>query len=102
MNIMRGDQYPIAFDIVASDGRTKITPEMASEVEIVLNGIRKTFSAEQVFYSNDTWYFPITQQETFGMPEIGRCQVRVKNGDEVIGEYVEPVYMTPSESKVIL
>ena len=98
MKIMRGDAYPIGFDIKAADGVTVITPELASEIEIVINGLRRTYSAGEVFFDEGKWYMPVTQKETFAMPEIGRCQVRVKNGDVVIGEYVEPVYMQESDS----
>ena len=99
---MRGDAYPIGFEVFAADGKTRITPELVSEVEIVICGIRKTYSGSEIYYANDLWNFPITQQETFAMPELGKCQIRVKNGNEVIGEYVEAVYVTESQSKEVL
>ena len=100
MNIMQGDAYPVGFDIVDLNG-AKITPAAVSEIEIVLNGVRKTYTAGEVYF-DDRWYFPLTQEETFAMPEVGKCHVRVKSGDVVIGEYVEPVYMIEGQSIEVL
>ena len=101
MNIMRGDAYPIKFKVKTEDG-VVITSEMASEVEIIINGIRKLYSSGEVTYSEQYWFFPMSQQESYAMPEFGRWQVRVKQGDEVIGEDGGSVYMIESQSKAVL
>jgi hypothetical protein len=77
MKIMQGDSYPIPVDIM-QDG-VVITPEMVEDVEITVGAeIRKLYSTGGITFENDTWYFLLTQQETFSMSGSNEVICRLK------------------------
>lgn len=101
MIIMQGDAYYIPFSFFDDDG-TKITNSMVDDVEIVFAGIRRTLSDNEIIYdgTNKRFLFPLTQQETFALPTIGRGEVRLKftNGD-VIGDSFGNIIVLESDSR---
>ena len=77
MKIMQGDSYPIPIDIM-QDG-VAITPEMVDEVEITVGKeIRKTLSQGGVTFEDGSWYFLLSQQETFSLSGTQPVIVRLK------------------------
>lgn len=66
MRIMQGDSYPVPVEIT-QDG-VMVTPEIVDDVEITIGkDIRKLYSTKDITFESDTWYFLLTQQETFSM-----------------------------------
>ena len=77
MEIMQGDSYPIPVDIM-QDGMV-VTPKMVEDVEITVGTeIRKLYSTGGITFENDTWYFLLTQQETFSMSGSNEVVCRLK------------------------
>ena len=77
MKIMQGDSYPIPVDIM-QDG-VVVTPEMVEDVEITVGTeIRKLYSAGDITFENNTWYFLLKQQETFSMSGSKEVVCRLK------------------------
>lgn len=77
MKIMQGDSYPIPIDIM-QDG-VVITPEMVEDVEITVGAeIRKLYSTGGITFDAGTWYFLLTQQETFSMSGSNDVVCRLK------------------------
>ena len=78
MKIMQGDSYPIPVDIM-QDG-VVVTPEMVEDVEILVGAeIRKRYSTGGVTFENGTWYFLLTQKETFSMSGSNEVVFRLKH-----------------------
>ena len=77
MNIMQGDSYPIPVEIT-QDGIV-ITPEMVEDVEVTVGKtVRKTLSGGGVTFEDNTWYFLLSQEESFSMVNSQRVIVRLK------------------------
>ena len=77
MKIMQGDSYPIPIDIT-QDG-VVITPEMVEDVEITVGKeIRKLYSTGDITFEDSTWYFLLTQQETFSISGANEVICRLK------------------------
>ena len=77
MKIMQGDSYPIPVDIM-QDG-VVVTPEMVEDMEITVGAeIRKLYSAGDITFENNTWYFLLKQQDTFSMSGNNEVVCRLK------------------------
>lgn len=77
MKIMQGDSYPIPVEIT-QDG-VIVTPEMVAEVEITVGKtVRKTYTSGGVFFTENMWYFLLTQEETFSLSGGYGVVVRLK------------------------
>ena len=77
MKIMQGDSYPIPVDIT-QDGMV-ITPEMVEDLEITVGKeIRKLRSTGDITFEDGTWYFLLTQQETFSISGANEVICRLK------------------------
>ena len=101
-SIMQGDQYGIVFNITDSEGAV-IQPEMVGDIEIVLGQVIKKYSADELYYEDGHWLFPITQNETFELNYPQESQVRVKFMDgTVIGAKIGKIDITESRSKEVL
>lgn len=100
-NIMQGDAYSVPINITA--GGTVIDDTMAETVEVMIGFIRKTYP-EEITFSDGSWLFPLTQDETFKLSSFQQTvQVRVKfNSGEVIGAVVGSVQIAGSNSKEVL
>lgn len=78
MMIMKGDSYPLYFELTL-DGIT-LTPDMVAEMEVCMGeSIRKLYSDKGVQFDNEMgmWYFWPTQEETLAMPD-GQYHVVVR------------------------
>lgn len=105
MEIMQGDQYHIAIEILVDD--QPITDiSTISDVEVCLGTLKKTMANNEIIYSETekAFLFPLTQQEAFAFPARNQSmQVRVKfqNGD-VIGEKLDYVDVESSMSRTVM
>lgn len=104
VKIMRGDSYYIPVDIT-HDGVT-VTPDMVDEIEIsVGSALQKYMSDGSVIYDNGTWYFRLSQEETFALEDS--CEVYVRtayhgNPKDVIGARAGILIATETGSKEVL
>ena len=104
MYIMQGDSYGIAFTIkIQNEIKTQDDFE---DVEILIGELSKRLALQELKYDseNQTFVFPLTQQETLNLPaNAQRAQVRckLKNGD-VLGSIIGSIIITASKSKVVL
>jgi len=100
-NIMQGDAYSIPINITT--GGTIIDDTMAETVEVMIGFLKKTYP-EEITFSDGSWLFPLTQDESFKLSSFQQTvQVRVKfNSGEVIGAVVGSVQITSSNSKEVL
>lgn len=77
MKIMQGDSYPIPVEIT-QDGAV-VTPEMVEDVEITVGkAVRKTMTGGGVTFEDNTWYFLLSQEESFSMVSQQSVIVRLK------------------------
>lgn len=87
IKMMQGDSYAVFVSLKLKDTGEPITPDMVSEVEIMVGeSLRKTYSSGTVRYDEDEmqWYFIPTQEETLALdPDNYEVQARPKfaNGD---------------------
>ena len=99
--MVQGDSYKIDIDIKNAGEALDIND--VDKVEIVLQNIIKTYPQGGVTYSDGTFHFPLTQQETMKLSPSCLMQVRVKfvSGD-VIGSEIQNIEVKRSISKVVL
>lgn len=87
IKVMRGDSYLIPIDIY-QDG-VPVTPSMVREIEVSIgSSLQKYMSKGEVVESSGTWYFRLTQEETFALEDGAAVYVRVAyrgNPGDVIG-----------------
>lgn len=104
IKIMRGDSYLIPVDIY-QDG-TPVAPELVREVEITIGtSLRKYFSKGEVTESAGTWYFRLSQEETFAMDDSSAVYVRVAyRGDQgdVVGTQSGMIIATETGSTEVI
>lgn len=103
MKIMQGDSYPIPVDIM-QDG-VVVTPEMVEDVEITVGkAIRKVYSAGDITFENNTWYFLLKQQETFSMSGSNDvvCRLKYPVTGYTHGVRVGYLSVTEIDQKVVL
>lgn len=102
--IMQGDEYSIPFVIETASGTA--TPDIFSDLEIVIGNMRKTLSDGQIKYDDTSkrFLFPLTQEETFSLstaPQKVQLRCKTQNG-EVIGQSLGVINVAASISKVVL
>lgn len=102
--IMRGDQYPLCFDIRDENGILR--PESISEIEFVIDKLVKKYPDEADYDEEERVYRVfLTQEDTFSIHgRMVPCQVRIKfkGSSDVIGVRLGSVEMQDSLSKAVL
>lgn len=83
VRMMQGDSYAVFVELRFEQTAEPITPDMVSDVEIIVgdSALRKTYANGEVLYDTEQsqWYFVPTQEETFGLdPDSYEVQVRIK------------------------
>ena len=104
VEVMQGDAYPLPISLYDRERQTEITPEIAEDVEITIGGITKSVADGKVFYNEERWIYPLTQDDTFSW-RIGEqpIQGRVKFiGGEVKGVDIGVIVVKKSESREVL
>lgn len=102
--MMQGDSYYIPFKFYDEDG-TQITSDMVDDVEIVIDGVRKTLAEDEIEYDSedDSFLWPLTQEESFSFDEFADIQARVRfTSGDVVGVAFGSAYVQESASKVEL
>ena len=82
MAIYQADQYMIPFSI--RHKKDIVTPEMVSDITIVLGELVKKYSDETLSFSDGKWLFPLTREETIRMSENAECQIEIIYGDNIV------------------
>lgn len=104
LKIMRGDSYYVPIEVL-QDGKT-VTPEIVKDIEVsVGESLQKRYANGDVIYRDGEWYFRLSQEETFALPESAAVYVRaVYPGDpqDVIGTMAGQVILTDTGSKEVL
>lgn len=77
MDLMQGDQLGLAIKIKDKNSGSVLTDSELENVEIAVGYLIKDMS-DGVYYSNEKWIFPITQEESFKMSGKIPVQVRIK------------------------
>lgn len=99
--MVQGDAYDLAFSIDADDEPLDIST--IEYVEVTLPRINKLYP-DEITYSNGLFYLPLSQKETFWLPERCPMQIRVKfkGGGHVIGSDEQIIDVHRSMSKRVL
>lgn len=106
LNVMHGDSYAIPFKVTA-DG-APVTPDMVEELEVSIGSeIQRYLSKDELFFdeSSNTWYFRLTQEETFAAGDVTAVYVRaVFSGtpNNVVGAKAGYISATSTGSAVVL
>jgi hypothetical protein len=82
MAIYQADQYMIPFSI--RHKKDIVTPEMVSDVTIVLGELVKRYSENTLSFLDGKWLFPLTREETIRMSESAECQIEIIYGDNIV------------------
>lgn len=100
--IMQGDQYKIGFRFKQND--SYLTPTELSDVRIMVGDTVKTYSGLEVTNTDEWWYYPITQDETYGIAGNSvRVQVRIVfNTGDVIGKQIGKLRIVQSRDKEVV
>lgn len=101
--MMQGDSYYMGFTVKNNAGSI-VTPDDVLDVEITIGHLRKSYRLGEIVFGDDRWYFPLSQEETFGYwPRAVKSQIRVrwKNGI-VEGKVIHGVRINESISKEVL
>ena len=99
--MVHGDAYDLAFSIDADDGPLDIST--IESVEVTLPRINKLYP-DEITYSKGVFYLPLSQKETFWLPEQCPIQIRVKfrGSGHVIGSDEQIIDVRRSLSKRVL
>lgn len=99
--MVQGDAYDLAFSIDADDEPLDIST--IEYVEVTLPRINKLYP-DEITYSNGLFYLPLSQKETFWLPERCPMQIRVKfkGTGHVIGSDEQIIDVHRSMSKRVL
>lgn len=100
---MQGDAYEIEVTLLDLDDNV-IDAEQVEDVEIVLGNIRKQYADGGLTYRGEAWIYPLSQSETLALSALAYpFQARVKFvGGEVVGAFIDTVYVKRSGSKRVL
>ena len=101
--MMQGDSYNLGFTVRNNAGSV-VTPGDILDMEITIGHLSKTYQREELTFNEGRWFFPLTQEETFGYwPKSTKAQIRVlwKNG-AVEGKDIHGVRIRESISKEVL
>lgn len=98
IDVTQGDQYELEIK-----GTGFVIGDVAS-IEFVIGPLRKVYPGTVWYDSTEgSFYFPLTQQETFRLQGDIPAQARVKFvGGDVIGASMGMINMQRSLSKVVL
>ncbi len=104
MPMMKGDSYSLPIKIDTDRGVA--TAESFLDVEVCIgNAIRKTLACDEIKYDEEESLFlvPLTQEETFGLPNRVRVNVRCKYGNgNVVGVDLGIIEVAPTLSREVL
>lgn len=101
--MMQGDACSLGFSVLNNAG-SPVTPEDLLDLEITLGSIRKSYRRGQLTCREGKWFFPLSQQETFGLwPGEIPAQVRlVWRSGVVEGRPIYGLTLRESMSKEVL
>lgn len=101
--MMQGDSYSIGFTVLNNAG-SAVTPVDVIDVEIAIGHLTKTYSSGRVTFNDGRWFFPLSQEETFGYwPKSTKAQIRVKWKNGIVeGKAIHGVRINESISKEVL
>ena len=98
--MVQGDAYSI--DVTVKNQGEPLAVENVERVEITLLNLTRSYP-DEVTYSDGTFHFPVTQEETFRLPPMCPMQVRVKfTGGDVVGSRIQMVEVAGAISKAVL
>ena len=99
--MVQGDAYDLAFSIDADDEPLDIST--IESVEVTLLRINKLYP-DEIAYSKGIFYLPLSQKETFWLPERCPIQIRIKfrRSGHVIGSDEQIIDVRRSLSKRVL
>lgn len=76
--MMQGDSYDLGI-VLKNNAGQPVTPDDVQDVEITIGTLSKRYKEGKLIYSNGTWLFPLSQDESFSLrPGPKEAQVRVK------------------------
>ena len=101
--MMQGDSYSLGFT-VRNNAESIVTPDDVIDIEITIGHLRKTYSSGQVTFDDGRWFFPLSQEETFGYwPKATKAQIRVKWRNGIVeGKEIHGVRINESISREVL
>ncbi len=99
--MVQGDAYDLVFSIDSNDEPLDIS--LIESVEVTLPRISKLYP-DEITYSKGLFYLPLSQKETFWLPERCPIQIRVKfkGSGHVIGSNEQMIDVHRSLSKRVL
>jgi len=98
--MVRGDAYNIEIEI--RNGNTALTANDVELVEITIHDLVKTYPGK-VTFEDGKFLFPLSQEETFGLPFTCLAQIRVKfPGGDVIGSEIQQIDVRNALSQAVL
>lgn len=104
LKIMRGDSYYVPIEVI-HDGQP-VTPTVVKDIEVSIGeSLQKRYSNGNVIHRDGMWYFRLSQEETFNLPDSAIVYVRaVYHGEpkDVIGTTAGQVILTETGSKEVL
>ena len=105
MVIMQGDSYRVPIEIMQND--LPVNESFVEEVEVCIGtSVRKTYTAGDVIFSNGSWYFRLSQEESFGMNGDYDVIVRVKyknqTESDVVGVRAGTLIVSETNSSEVL
>lgn len=101
--MMQGDSYNLGFTVVNNAGAA-VTPSDIQDMEITIGHIRKTYRNAELTYNEGRWYFPLSQEESFGYwPKSIKAQIRIRWANGVVeGKPIHGLRVNESISKEVL
>ena len=102
MAIMQGDSYSLSFTLKDSSG-AYVTPQDVTTLELTIGNVTKYYP-DEITFNDNTWYFPISQAETFGLnasPQDAQIRVKLRN-NIIIGVDIGKINIIESISKEVI
>lgn len=98
--MVQGDAYSLGVTIKNNGQAVEI--DDIEKVEVTLLYLQKYYPG-QITYEDGTFYFHLTQEETFRLPKVCPMQIRVKfKSGDVLGSEKKQIDVSAALSKVAL
>lgn len=99
-SMVQGDAYSLAVTVKNNGQAVEI--DDIEKVEMTLLYLQKYYPG-QITYEDGTFYFPLTQEETFRLPKVCLMQIRVKfKSGDVLGSEKKQIDVSAALSKAAL
>ena len=96
--LSKGEQYSIEFTIINDSG--VVTPDNVDDMRIKVGNTVKTYSKNEISFSNGVWIYRVTQEESLAFASARvYCQAQYKVGSDIFNT---DMYLVKVDKSILL